>query len=374
MATNGKDYSPGLAGVIAGETTIACVDQGVLLYRGHPIEQLADKATFEEVAHLLLFGELPNEAELKAVKEKLEGYQPLEPKLIDALRNIPKDTPMMDVLRSMVSYAGHFDPTSGDDEETLKERSLWLAAQIGGIIPARYRMLNGKEPVDPKPGLSHAAQILYRSHGEEPSELAARIIDLTLVLYAEHDFNASTFTARVITSTLSDMTSSVVGAIGALKGPLHGGANEAAMEMLQRFKTPEEAGEWLSGAFERKDKVMGFGHRVYKNGDHRARILEAELRKLTEEKGEQNWMAIYDAIKDPMVNEKKIFPNVDYPCGLTYYLLDLPLDLYTPLFVASRVTGWCAHIIEQSLDNRLYRPLSIYEGQKDRDVAEVSKR
>ncbi len=374
MADNDKGYSPGLAGVIAGETTVACVDQGVLLYRGYPIEQLADKTTFEEVAHLLLFDELPNAAQLAELKGKLDKYRVLEPKLVDALRQIPNEAPMMDVLRSMVSYVGHFDPISGDEPDDLRERSIWLAAQIGAIIPARFRLLNGKEPVDQKPGLSHAAQILYQAHGEDPTDLAARIIDLTLVLYAEHDFNASTFTARVICSTMSDMTSAVVGAIGALKGPLHGGANEAAMEMLQRFKTADEASAWLKDAVAKKEKVMGFGHRVYKHGDHRARILEAELRKLAEEKGEQNWMAIYDAIKDPMVNEKKIFPNVDYPCGLTYYLLDLPLDLYTPLFVASRVTGWCAHIIEQSMDNRIYRPLSIYEGPKERDVPAIAAR
>jgi len=366
--TNDKGYSPGLAGVIAGETDIACVDQGVLLYRGYPIEQLAEKATFEEVAYLLLFGELPKPDQLKSLKATLDKYRPLEPKLINALRDIPKGVAMMDVLRSMVSYAGHFDPTKGNDVPAQQERALFLTAQISGIIAARYRLLNGKEPLAPKAGLSHAAQLLYQSKGEVPTDLAAHLVDLTLVLYAEHDYNASTFTARVITSTMSDMVSSVVGAIGALKGPLHGGANEAAMEMLQRFKTPEEAREWMKTAFERKEKIMGFGHRVYKNGDHRARILERELRKLADQLGQQKWMGIYDAIKEPMVNDKKIFPNVDYPCGLTYYLLDLPLDLYTPIFVASRVTGWCAHIIEQTQDNRIYRPLSIYTGPKERPV------
>ena len=367
-------YSPGLAGVIAGETSVACVDQGQLLYRGYPIEELAERATFEEVTYLLLFGELPNESQLAEVNEALEKYRPLNSEVVDAIRKIPNDTPMMDVLRSMVSYAGHFDPTSGEDSDALRQRALWLTAQIGAIIAARYRLLNGKEPVDPKPGLSHAAQILYQSQGKEPDALATRLIDLTLVLYAEHDFNASTFTARVICSTLSDLISAIVGGIGALKGPLHGGANEAAMEMLQRFKTPEEAAAWLQGAFKNKEKVMGFGHRVYKNGDHRARILEAELRKLAEQKDAGNWMAIYDAIKEPMIAEKNIFPNVDYPCGLTYYLLDLPLDLYTPLFVASRVTGWSAHVIEQLEDNRLYRPLSIYVGEKKRVVKAIGER
>ena len=369
-----KSYSPGLAGVIAGETSVACVDQGKLLYRGYPIEDLAEHSTFEEVAHLLLFGDLPSGSELSEVKDALAKYRPLNAEIVAALRKIPKSAPMMDVLRSMVSYAGHFDPTSGDDPDALRQRALWLTAQIAAIIAARFRLLNGKEPVEPNEGLSHAAQILYQAHGEEPDEIATRLIDLTLVLYAEHDFNASTFTARVICSTLSDMVSAIVGGIGALKGPLHGGANEAAMEMLQRFKTADEASAWLKDAFARKEKVMGFGHRVYQHGDHRARILEGELRKLAEQKGAENWMAIYDAIKEPMVNEKKIFPNVDYPCGLTYFLLDLPLDLYTPLFVASRVTGWSAHFIEQSMDNRLYRPLSIYVGPSERAVEPVAQR
>jgi citrate synthase len=366
------EYSPGLAGVIAGETQIACVDQGQLLYRGHPIEELAESVSFEETAYLLLYGELPIATQLQELRETLERFRPLAPPVLSALRLILPETPMMDVLRSMVSFAGHADPVA--DENDLRARALYLTAQIGAIIATRYRLLNGYDPIDPKPGLSHAAQILYQAHGEVPDAQSERLLDLTLVLYAEHDFNASTFTARVICSTLSDLTSAVVGAIGALKGPLHGGANEAAMELLQRFKTPEEASAWVQEAFARKEKVMGFGHRVYKNGDHRARILERELRVLAEQKGAQNWMAIYDAIKDPMVNEKKIFPNVDYPCGLTYYLMDLPLDLYTPLFVASRVTGWSAHFIEQNADNRIYRPLSIYKGKALRPVVPVAER
>lgn len=367
-------YSPGLAGVIAGETAIACVDQGQLLYRGYPIHELAEKSTFEEVAHLLLFGELPNAAQLEGIKAQLMKYRPLPAQLVDALRNIPKEAPMMDVLRSMVSYAGHFDPIAGDTEADNQQRALWLTAQIGGIIPARFRLLNGKEPLEPKAGLSHAAQILYQCHGETPGKTAEELIDLTLILYAEHDFNASTFACRVIKSTTSDMVSAITGGIGALKGPLHGGANEKAMEMLEQFKTADEAKAWIKDALARKEKVMGFGHRVYKNGDHRAVILEGKLRQLAKEQGQDEWMAIYDAIKEPMVNEKKIFPNVDYPCGLTYFLLGLPLDLYTPLFVASRITGWAAHVIEQAVDNRIYRPLSIYTGPKERSVTPIDAR
>jgi len=361
-------YSPGLAGVIAGETQIACVDQGKLLYRGYPIHELAEKATFEEVAYLLLFDHLPNDEQTAQFAATLDKYRALPAPLVEALRGIPASAPMMDVLRSMVSYTGHFDPITGKANDENRERAIWLTAQIASIIAARFRLLNGKEPLDPRPGLGHAAQLLYQLHGTDPDPLAAELVDLTLVLYAEHDFNASTFTARVICSTLSDLVSSIVGAIGALKGSLHGGANEAAMEMLEKFKTAEEAKAWITNALANKEKVMGFGHRVYKNGDHRADILERKLRKLAHKLGQENWMAIYDAIKEPMVTQKKIFPNVDYPCGLTYFLLGLPLDVYTPLFVASRITGWSAHFLEQSRDNRIYRPLSNYIGYGERPV------
>jgi 2-methylcitrate synthase/citrate synthase II len=348
------------------------VDQGVLLYRGYAIEDLAENATFEETAYLLLHDDLPDQSLLDNFTDRLFGYRALPPEVVDAIRLIPPSVPMMDVLRTGVSMAGHFDPVT--DAANDRERSIWLTAQIASIIAARYRLLNGKEPVEAKMGLSHAAQILYQSHGEEPDDLSAHLLDLTLVLYAEHEFNASTFTSRVICSTMSDLVSAIVGAIGALKGPLHGGANEAAMEMLQQFKSAEEASAWIKDTLAKKQKVMGFGHRVYKHGDHRARILERELRKLADQKGRQELMDIYDAIKDPMVNEKKIFPNLDYPCGLTYYILGLPLDLYTPLFVASRVTGWCAHFMEQAANNRIYRPLSKYVGPETRPVKPIGER
>jgi citrate synthase len=278
------------------------------------------------------------------------------------------------VLRTTVSLLGHYDPTNGGSSDDLRRRSMWLTASIASVIAARYRFVNHLEPLDPQPGLGHAAQLLYQFHGRAPDEQAARLVDLTLILYAEHEFNASTFTARVIASTRSDMVSAVVGAIGALKGPLHGGANERAMEMLAQFGSVDEARAFIQRAFANKDKIMGFGHRVYRNGDHRARILEAELRKLAELRGSQKEMAIYDAIKDPMVKQKGIHPNVDYPCGLTYHLLGLPLDVYTPLFVASRIAGWCAHVIEQVEEDKLYRPLSIYAGSPARPVPPMSSR
>ena len=342
-----SEWKPGLEGVIAGETDICCVDQGQLLYRGYPISELAEKTVFGEVTYLLLYGELPTNAQLEQFRNQLSGVHGLRREVLDTLRSIPaKGVPMMSALRTCISMAGHFDPVQGQDAAALRRRATWLLAQASDIVAARYRLMNGKEPVPPKPGLSHAGQMLYMFHGVDPDETSARILDLTLVLYAEHDFNASTFTNRVVASTASDMTSATVSAIGALKGPLHGGANEEAMELILRFKTAEEAGKWVRGALERKEKVMGFGHRVYKHGDHRAGILEREMRQLAKLKGREDLVAIYDAIKDPIVNrEHPIYPNVDYPCGLVYYLMGMPPDLYTPIFACSRISGWCAHYI-----------------------------
>ncbi|RJP36391.1 MAG: bifunctional 2-methylcitrate synthase/citrate synthase [Phycisphaerales bacterium] len=363
------EFKPGLEGVIAGQTDICCVDQGKLLYRGYPIAELAEKASFTQVAHLLLYGELPTESQHAEFVSMLDGFHGLAPGVIEAIRRIPKQAPMMDVLRTGVSMAGHFDPVAGASPEDLRRRAVWLLAVCSDVVATRFRLINGKEPVPPRPGLPHAAQILYMCHGSPPDDTSARLLELTLILYAEHDFNASTFACRVIGSTESDMVSSVVGAIGALKGPLHGGANEKAMELILQFKSAQEADAWVRDVLARKGKVMGFGHRVYKHGDHRAHILEREMRQLAKEKGRQDLVAIYDAIKDPIVNkDKPIYPNVDYPCGLTYYLMDLPLDLYTPLFVCSRVSGWCAHYIEQQTDNRIYRPLSHYTGPAVRPV------
>ena len=366
---------PGLEGVIAGQTDICCVDQGKLLYRGYPIDELAESVSFEEVAYLLLYGTLPDRSQLDEFRSLVDGYRGLPAEVIQAIRGIPRDAPMMDVLRSGVSMAGHFfsiEPKSVDD---LRKQSAWLMAVCADVVGARFRLINGKEPVAAKPGLSHAGQILYMCHGLEQGETPVRLLDLTLVLYAEHDFNASTFAARVIGSTSSDMVSAVTGAIGALKGPLHGGANERAMELISRFKSAAEASAWVKDALARKEKVMGFGHRVYKHGDHRAHILEREMRKLATQVGREDIVAIYDAIKDPIVGkERPIYPNVDFPCGLTYYLLDLPLDLYTPLFVCSRITGWCAHYMEQTQNNRLYRPLSEYIGSPERSVKPIETR
>jgi len=370
-----ENVKPGLEGVVAGETAICCVDQGKLLYRGYAIADLAEKVCYEEVAHLLLYGELPDAKQLDAFRDFLTRAHGLPPAVVEAIRAAPKSAPMMDVLRTGVSMAAHFEPVRGAGTDDLRRRAVWLIAVASDIVAARIRLLAGNEPIAAKPGLNHAAQLLYLYRGTVPEEPIAALLDLTMVLYAEHEFNASTFTDRVIASTASDMVSAIVGAIGALKGPLHGGANEQSMAMISRFKSAQEAGTWVREALSRKEKIMGFGHRVYKHGDHRATILEGRMRKLAAAKGRQDLVAIYDAIKDPIVNKAvPIHPNVDFPCGLTYFLMDLPLDLDTPLFVCSRMAGWCAHYIEQTENNRLYRPLSRYCGPAERPVPPIQQR
>ena len=367
-------YRPGLEGVIAGETEVSTVQQDDLAYCGYRIEDLAAKASFEEVAYLLFHSELPNSVQLAEFKGQLDGFRALPKEVLETLKLIPRRAKMMDVLRTGLSMVGHFDAAEGDDRDALVLRSTHALAQCPGIIAARLRMLDGKDPIDPKPGLSHAAQFLYQAFGKEPAAIEERLLDLTLVLYAEHEFNASTFAARVCTSTLSDVYSALVTGVGTLKGPLHGGANEEAIKLVNRFETADEARAWTNNAIDTKAKIMGFGHRVYKNGDHRARILEAELVKLAAERDAGGKLAVYEAIRDTVMERKGIHMNVDYPCGLTYYLLGLPIDIFTPLFVASRITGWSAHIIEQYTNNRIMRPLSRYVGPDLRPLPPIGER
>ena len=374
MSATEELYRPGLEGIIAGETEVSTVEQDSLAYRGYTIESLAEGASFEEVAYLLLHDDLPTAAQLKAFNAALDKHRALPPAVLDVLKLIPRDVAGMDMLRTTVSMAGHFDAATGDSRESLVQRAIHVLALVPSIIAARMRLLDGKEPLPPKAGLSHAAQFLYQAFGREPSALEEKIVNLTLVLYAEHEFNASAFAARVCTSTLSDMYSAIVTGICTLKGPLHGGANEEAMKMIDRFKSGDEAGAWAHKAIASKEKIMGFGHRVYKNGDHRARILEPYVDQLAKERNEQFRADVYHAIKDTMWNEKKIYPNVDYPCGLVYFFLGLPIDVYTPLFVASRVSGWAAHVIEQYTNNRIIRPRSRYTGPALRQYVPVAKR
>ncbi|MFG0331442.1 MAG: citrate/2-methylcitrate synthase [Phycisphaerales bacterium] len=354
----------GLAGVIAGETSVASVEQGQLLYRGYDIHDLAEHATFEEVAYLLLEGEKPSESELRSFSDDLKSEREIPGEVRDAVMRVAPNSHPMDTLRTGISLLSHHDPDTGDNSvEAEKRKSRRLFAKIPTIIGAGQRAIDGGDYVEPDSELDHAANLLYVMTGDKPSDLAAKVMDVSLILYAEHEFNASTFTCRVIAGTLSDMHSAIVGGIGALKGPLHGGANEAAMEMLKEVGSRDKVRSFMDNAFSTKRKIMGFGHRVYKNGDHRAPILRDWGLKLAAEKPQfKKWFDIGDAIQKIMLDEKGIYPNVDFPCGMTYFTMGIPVPQYTPIFVASRITGWCAHVIEQHGDNKLIRPLSRYTG------------
>lgn len=370
--------SSGLEGVHAGKTTICCVDQGILLYRGYEIHDLAENATFEEVAYLLLAGEKPTPQQLADFNEKLVESRTLPTQVVDYLRSA---APMlkahtavpMDVLRTAVSLLGNLDPASQSESHAANyAKALRLTAQIPTIIGHMQNFLDGREPVQPDPSLSHAANLLYMMTGRKPTEEEARIIDVSLILYAEHDYNASTFAARVIAATLSDMHGAVTGAIAALKGPLHGGANEAAMDMMKEIDEFVSKGgsveQFMEKAFAENRKLMGFGHRVYKHGDHRAGILRELGHAYAEKKGPDSvkWFEMGAEVQRVMLEQKNIYPNVDFPCGMTYYVLGIPVPQYTPIFVAARITGWSAHFMEQHENNRLIRPLSDYVGPPER--------
>ena len=361
----------GLEGIIAGDSAICAVDQDRLIYRGYDIGDLADHATFEEVAYLLLVGEKPTDKQLADFNKTLLAHRELPADCIDIIKRTAtqKSTHPMDVLRTCVSYLAHFDPDCQDNSpEAELRKSIRLTAQIPTMIGHMQNVIDGRAIVKPDPSLSHAANLLYMMRGEKPTDEETHIIDVSLTLYAEHDFNASTFTGRVIAGTLSDLHGAVTGAIAALKGPLHGGANEAAMEMLREIGELKNVEPFMKNAFATKRKIMGFGHRVYKNGDHRASILHGLGRAYADNKGGDavKWFDIGEQVQDIMSREKRIFPNVDFPCGMTYFAMGIPVPQYTPIFVAARITGWCAHIIEQHENNRLIRPLSEYTGPKNR--------
>ncbi len=379
--TTAPTHAKGLEGVIAGETEICNVEQSALIYRGYEIADLAAHASFEEVAYLLLVGEKPNASELAAFKAELIAERDI-PEIMHANLRLAAgfvksgNAVPMDILRTGVSVLAHLDPQCQDNSpEANLSKSKRLLAKIPTIIGHMQNAIEGREYVEPTEDLSHAANLLYMMTGEKPSAEAEKVMDVSLVLYAEHDYNASTFAARVIAGTLSDMHGAVTGAIAALKGKLHGGANEAAMEMLADIRRdigPEndtgKITDWMHRAFEDKRKLMGFGHRVYKNGDHRAPILHALGRKAAQARGEEfvRLFELGETVQKIMEDEKHIFPNVDFPCGMTYYTMGIPVPQYTPIFVASRITGWCAHIMEQHANNRLIRPRAAYVGPETR--------
>jgi citrate synthase len=384
-------FARGLEGIVAGESAICSVEQGKLIYRGYEIHDLAAHATFEEVAFVLLEGHKPSADELKRFRQELAAERALpEPVVQFLLSSGPMLTAgtavPMDILRTCVSILGNLDKESQSvDAAANLRKSKRLLAKVPTIIGHMQNVIDaGGRPAElverrtgGDPDLSHAGNLLYLMTGAKPSKDFEHVMDVSLILYAEHDFNASTFTGRVIAGTLSDMHGAVTGAIAALKGPLHGGANEMAMEMLREIMA--DVGEkgigtaavdqWMQRAFDTKRKLMGFGHRVYKNGDHRAPILHGLGRKLAEKDARNPgghaataWFRLGEQVQRIMLEKKNIHPNVDFPCGLTYFTMGIPVPQYTPIFVASRVSGWCAHISEQHANNRLIRPLSLYTG------------
>lgn len=367
-------YRPGLEGVVAGETAISTIDGG-LRYRGYAVEELCDKCTFEEVAYLVLHGELPSASELAGLRDRQQAESTIADAIVDTLRAIPDDSSMMDVMRSGASLLAHWDPEATDNslEATLR-KSERLLAKLPIVMATCHRLRGGHSPVPWSPDLSLAANVLQMCTGEAPRDSHVRAMNISLILYAEHEYNASTFTSRVVASTLSDVHSSVTAAIGALKGPLHGGANERVMDVLQDVGSPEMARQWVDEALANKVKIMGFGHRVYKTGDPRAKYLKPICEQLADEFGNNDFELIADTIEQVVTGEKGLPPNLDWPSARLYYYMGLPIDLYTPLFVVSRVTGWCAHVLEQLGNNRIIRPRANYTGPGLRHVAEISSR
>lgn len=371
MSTATQNVRKGLAGVVADTTEISSVDPGTnsLTYRGYPVEDLAARCGFEQVAYLLWHGELPTRRQLAEQTEFERAHRVLDADLIDTLLRLPGTAHPMDTLRTAVSLLGTRDPEEDDNSPAANRRkALRLFAALPTIVALVQRRRWGREPLAPRDDLGYAANFLYLTFGDLPERPVVRAFETSLVLYAEHSFNASTFTARVVTSTLSDLYSTATAAIGALKGALHGGANEAVMDMLTEIGSAENAETWLHDALARGRTIMGFGHRVYKNGDSRVPTMRAALRTVAELRDGRALLDIYEALAQAMLREKNIHPNLDYPAGPAYHLMGFDTPVFTPVFVAARITGWTAHTAEQLAANSLIRPLSAYTGPAQRPL------
>lgn len=377
-ATSQPVKARGLENVVALESELSSIDgqQGVLSYRGYDIRDLAEHTSFEEVVHLLWNGDLPTRTELDRLSGELQSARALPGAAVDALGHVPGGVHPMAVLRTATSMLAHFDDEADAMERAANVRKATrLLAQMPGLLATFDRLRKGKDPLDPLSDGSTAANFLYMLNGERPGEAAEKTFDVCLVLHADHGLNASTFTARVIGSTLSDMYSAVTGAIGALKGPLHGGANVEVMKMLKQIdESDQDAPSFVKERLQNKERVMGFGHRVYKTMDPRATILREMVEDLSEERGERKWYDYSMAIMETMKNEKGLDPNVDFFSASVYYMLGIDIDLFTPIFALSRTAGWTAHLLEQWRDNRLIRPRAAYVGKTDRTVPPVAER
>ena len=377
MNENDPTIHRGLEGVVVDTTRISKVmpEINALVYYGYPVQELAGQCCFEEVAWLIWHGELPDRSQLAGLQAAERARRNISPALLDVIRKSPRTAHPMDVLRTGVSFLGMEDATpEKEDAATNLSRSIDLMAKIPTMIGAFYRFRKGQEFVPPRDDLGMAENFFHVCHGRVPAPEVVRAFDVSLVLYAEHGFNASTFTARTVVSSLSDIYSGVTAGIASLKGPLHGGANEAVMKMLLEIGEPARAREWMLKALREKRKVMGFGHRVYKRGDSRVPTMKKYARQMAEFTGETRWLDIADILEATMIEQKNIHPNLDFPSGPAYYMMGIDIDMYTPIFVVARITGWTAHIMEQLADNRLIRPLSEYTGPAERRVMSLAQR
>jgi citrate synthase len=362
----------GLAGVIVDTTAISKVvpETNSLTYRGYPVQDLAAHCSFEQVAYLLWHGELPTDQELAMFTQRERASRRIDRSMLSLLTKLPDSCHPMDVVRTAISYLGAEDPDEDDSTPAANyAKSLRMFAVLPTIVAADIRRRRGLEPIAPHSDLSYAENFLRMSLGEVPEPVIVHAFEQSMILYAEHSFNASTFAARVVTSTRSDIYSAVTAAIGALKGSLHGGANEAVMHDMLEIGSADRAAGWLHDKLSRKDKVMGFGHRVYKHGDSRVPTMKAALTRVAEVRDGQRWLDIYAVLEKAMFAVTMIKPNLDFPTGPAYYLMGFDIPSFTPLFVMSRITGWTAHIMEQAGSNALIRPLSEYSGTPQRSLA-----
>ena len=371
------EIKKGLLGIVVDETEVSKVMPEInsLTYRGYAAQDLCAKCKFEEVAYLILNGELPNKKQLSQFEKQERKERKLSKTMLDDIKRFPKKAHPMDVARTVVSIMGLEDKETKDNSPKANMRKVMrIFAKTPVALAAFYRARKGKKIIPPKSNLSFSENFFHMCFGKVPNKDIVKAFDVSLILYAEHSFNVSTFTARTITSSLSDIHGAITGAIASLKGPLHGGANEEVMHMMNKIRKPENAHKWINKALDNKDVVMGFGHRVYKSGDSRVPTMREYFGKVAKIKKDKKFEKIYDIVEKVMIDRKDIHPNVDYPTGPTYHLMGFDTDFFTPIFVISRITGWSAHIIEQHAANKLIRPLASYKGNQHRKVIQLNQR
>jgi 2-methylcitrate synthase len=371
------EIKKGLLGIIVDETTISQVMPEInsLTYRGYTVQELCDKCCFEEVAYLVINGELPSKKQLKKFIKEERSNRKLSRQILKDIQKMPKKAHPMDVVRTAVSLMALEDKeTKYNTPEANMRKAMRIFAKTPTAVAAFFRIRKSKKIINPKKNLSFSENFFHMCFGKVPSKEIVKAFDVSLILYAEHSFNVSTFTARTITSSLSDIHGAIIGAIASLKGSLHGGANEEVMHMMDKIKKPENALKWINKALDNKDVVMGFGHRVYKSGDSRVPTMKNYFKKVAKIKKDKTYQKIYDIVEKVMIDRKDIHPNLDYPTGPTYHLMGFDTDFFTPIFVIARITGWSAHIMEQHTANKLIRPLSKYKGKEHRRVMPLNYR